>query len=479
MKGSRTQAALRTVPVLMLVAGIVLTMHCPKPNLPPDVPDPPSGVTHGIVGTSYEFSAFAVDPEGGELSIRFDWGDGDTSGWSAFAPSGDTVTMSHSWTGPGEYPVRAQARSRADFGSEWSEPLVVRIIGEPGTLRWRYETGGEVISCPAIGDDGTVYVGSEDSCLYAINPDGSLKWRYRTDDLVSSSPSIGDDGTVYVASGKREQPGYLYAVNPDGTPRWRYDTNGRVYSAPSIGADGTIYIGTAYPDTSLLAINPDGTLKWRYEVSHAIRAAPAIAADGTVYVGSSRYLYAVNPDGTLKWSHRLDTSTGLSIAIAADGAVYVVADGLYAVNPDGSRRWHVRGETSGSTLAVATDGTVYFGLTLDVLCAFSPDGSLKWWFDTGGLPGVRSVHSSAVAADGTVYVSSADLCLWALGPDGTPRWRYETKMFVFRPAIGPDGTVYVALGNNLDAIYGDSPLADSPWPKYGSDSRNTGRVRRP
>jgi hypothetical protein len=36
---------------------------------------------------------------------------------------------------------------------------------------WEFETGRYVISSPAIGSDGTVYVGSSDNKLYAIKTD--------------------------------------------------------------------------------------------------------------------------------------------------------------------------------------------------------------------------------------------------------------------------------------------------------------------
>jgi len=36
---------------------------------------------------------------------------------------------------------------------------------EPGNLKWKYETGGYVKSSPAIGPEGTVYVGSYDNYL--------------------------------------------------------------------------------------------------------------------------------------------------------------------------------------------------------------------------------------------------------------------------------------------------------------------------
>ena len=48
------------------------------------------------------------------------------------------------------------------------------------TLNWNYQTDGIVYSSPAVGNDGTIYIGSTDRYLYALNPDGMLKWRYQT-----------------------------------------------------------------------------------------------------------------------------------------------------------------------------------------------------------------------------------------------------------------------------------------------------------
>jgi hypothetical protein len=47
------------------------------------------------------------------------------------------------------------------------------------TLKWSYVTGGVIHSSPALGADETIYVGSNDYKLYAINPNGTLKWSYR------------------------------------------------------------------------------------------------------------------------------------------------------------------------------------------------------------------------------------------------------------------------------------------------------------
>ena len=72
-----------------------------------------------------------------------------------------------------------------------------------------------VESSPAIGSDGTVYVGSWDKKLYAINGKTGVKlWEFETGKSqrgVASSPAIGPDGTVYVGSYDNN----LYAIKTD------------------------------------------------------------------------------------------------------------------------------------------------------------------------------------------------------------------------------------------------------------------------
>jgi len=70
-----------------------------------------------------------------------------------------------------------------------------------GALKWSFPTGGNLQSSPAIGSDGTVYVGSWDKHVYALNGvTGALKWTQVTGDLVVSSPAIASDGSIYVDS---------------------------------------------------------------------------------------------------------------------------------------------------------------------------------------------------------------------------------------------------------------------------------------
>jgi len=56
--------------------------------------------------------------------------------------------------------------------------------------------------------------------------------------LIRVQYSVGSDGTIYAGTGN----GFLIAINPDGTLKWRYDTGGSsIECSPAIGSDGTIY----------------------------------------------------------------------------------------------------------------------------------------------------------------------------------------------------------------------------------------------
>ena len=345
--------------------------------------------------------------------------------------------------------------------------------------KWTFATGNAVYSSPAIAADGTVYVGSDDGNLYAVNPNGSQKWMYAANFPVTSSPAIGADGTIYVGLGTA-----LYAINPaDGTPKWSYATAGAVLSSPASsttagGANGPIYVGS--DDGNLWAFNPDGSLLWASAAGGAVLSSPAIGADGTIFVGSyDKNLYAINPaDGSKKWVSATGGLIFSSPAIGADGTIYAGSDdgNLYAVNPaNGVKKWtFVTAESVHGSPAISANGaTVYVGSDGGNLYAVnSADGSRAWAF-----PAVDGVYSSpAVGADGTIYVGGDNGTLYAVNPNGTQKWAFATAdPMESSPAIGSDGTVYAGgFDGNLYAVPGTTPLAVSAWPKFHRDLRNSG-----
>ncbi len=97
----------------------------------------------------------------------------------------------------------------AASNTEATKPEPTKAKATVGGELWEFETGGGVSSSPAIGSDGTVYVGSMDAKLYAVNGKSGVNlWEFETGGIVLSSPAIGSDGTVYVGSTDKK----LYAI---------------------------------------------------------------------------------------------------------------------------------------------------------------------------------------------------------------------------------------------------------------------------
>jgi outer membrane protein assembly factor BamB len=368
----------------------------------------------------------------------------------------------------------------------------------PGKLKWSYETGGNVHTTPAIGSDGSIYIGSKDNKLYAINPDGTEKWNFTTGDKIRwSSAAIGSDGTIYVGSHDTK----LYAINPDGTEKWNFTTGVQVDSPPAIGSDGTIYFGS--DNCKLYAINPDGTEKWNFTTGGLVKTAPAIGLDGTIYICSwDHKLYAINPNGTEKWSFTTGSDARTWPAIGSDGTIYFGStdNNLYAINPDGTEKWNfTTGSGMWSSPAIGSDGTIYLGSYDNKLYAINPDGTEKWNFATGGV-----VYSSpAISSEGTIYFSSNVVPtvskLFAIYPDGSEKWNFTLGGTpISSPAIGSDGTIYIGsdfniTGGKLYAIgrvtlpdlwvtssdivfYPDSPVVNGTSVKINATIHNVGTM---
>jgi len=314
-------------------------------------------------------------------------------------------------------------------------------------LKWTFATGNNIFSAPSMAVDGTIYFGSYDNNLYALNPNGTKKWAFTTGGQIESTPAIGADGTIYVESDN------IYAINPDGTRKWVFTSAYGGSSSPAIASDGTIYIGSN--DDCLYALNPNGTNKWTFHTTDSVESSPAVGADGTIYVGAAdHHFYAINPDGSPKWSFLSAGLVSSSPSIGVDGTIYLwQEDGkLYAFNSDGSVKWTCAGITSSNnwySLAIGADGTIYSGSTDGSLYAINPNGTKKWAFSPFAPGGTYFAANPVIGADGTIYISLAFGnkstgvyygSQYAVNPNGTQKWAFASGGWF--PSIGADGTIY-------------------------------------
>jgi len=90
-------------------------------------------------------------------------------------------------------------------------------IASSGSLEWSYATGSYVTAASVDSGDVIHFV-SRNGNIYSINSDCTLEWSYSTgDQIVYSFPAIGSDGTIYV--GSMDSNLYaIYADTPTSTP---------------------------------------------------------------------------------------------------------------------------------------------------------------------------------------------------------------------------------------------------------------------
>jgi len=93
----------------------------------PNKPEPPIGSSSGKINEEYTYSAYTTDPNGDDLFYFFDWSDGSDSGWQGPFQSGETCTVSHTWSEKGSYEIKVKAKDIYDLESAWSDPLIVSM----------------------------------------------------------------------------------------------------------------------------------------------------------------------------------------------------------------------------------------------------------------------------------------------------------------------------------------------------------------
>jgi hypothetical protein len=168
-----------------------------------------------------------------------------------------------------------------NYGSSAGGVLFALTSG--GTLIW---SSPVFAGTPAVTPSGIIYVISLNrETLFALNSAGILQWQVSVPfPSEFTLPAVAANGTIYVGTSNMG----LWAIDPTGKTIWTTNPGGNPYflAPPSLGSDGTIYI--AY--SSLYAVNPSSTLKWSTPLCGGEAGViagldePVIGLDGTIYM---------------------------------------------------------------------------------------------------------------------------------------------------------------------------------------------------
>jgi parallel beta-helix repeat protein len=80
-----------------------------------------SGLSAGGNGILFNFTVNATDPEGDQIYYKWDWGDGNVTGWLGPFNSSEPFATSYTWASDGNYSIRVKAKDIGGGESNWSE----------------------------------------------------------------------------------------------------------------------------------------------------------------------------------------------------------------------------------------------------------------------------------------------------------------------------------------------------------------------
>ncbi len=369
------------------------------------------------------------------------------------------LTLSHNWWQGAE---AAEAASRIHDRGE--DPQIGTVGITPAgqwiegsgprddlslTPLWRRETGGFVDALSA-GDDDTLYAGSWDGTLRALDLNGSVLWTRPLGDVIDAAPAVQDD-RLFVQNWERRVyaldrdngeilwqwsyppsaaddhrqgalvtrgdlllvptwNGTLYALSlGNGDPRWSLDLGAALRAAPSLDAEA-LWIGNVHGE--VFKIGPAGEILYRSGLGAAVLTPAAISDGGPVFLTRDGVLTALAHDGAVLWRKELGEVCFYAAPVLTGDSMFVATAGgsLWKIDVrNGSVLWRAHLSGAGYATPVVHGGRVYVGDNEGTLQVFNADsGGLLVKQDLPaaiqGGPVIRGEFLAVGVRDGVVHL---------------------------------------------------------------------------
>lgn len=348
----------------------------------------------------------------------------------------------------------------------------VYSLSATGSSRWKFLTGMEIRTTPALAADGTLYVGSDK--LYALDSaTGGLKWAFDAGGHVSS-PNIGPDGTIYFGVSNSESGAGIYAVHGIAPladtpwPKFQHDAQHRGRQVTS----GAAVVTRPPPDRWAAVDAPTAfsfysptvrplQVQWRFNgedipgaTNEALKIERVRFEDAGLYsvLISNQFGGDLSAEALLNVGYSLHTRTNGrgTIQIGPDLAVYPTNTVVQlAATPHAPRAflgWQGTVASPSNVLTVTLTTNYQLTANFEFIA-----GDKMWEFST---PGYEISATPAIGPDGTLYVTGADARMFALDPlTRRAKWQSAPAISVFQaPALSFDGILYVPGGSNIFAL---------------------------
>lgn len=424
--------------------------------------DPQNGGFHtGLVTEAYGTN---INIPAGNLSVVIDAQDQAQAGdGGPAAHAASNLTAAHTTRFLWQYDVGRNLSGLAVHPdgdliatSDAGTDTVYALAPDAPTLRWKFGGAaglGPVTAAPVIGagdaQGAPIYVASRGKSVYALASDGGVLWH--ADNLGNfavtpalASSSVGEQ--VVAPSSDSATTSHLYAVSDGGVAASALSDDVDNFSSPVV-LDGGVYFGTAKGISRHLV--GDGSV------------GAAVNYHGT----AGQYFGLVSDGQSVYGQQRNGNTTGAGTLVKLDAAATQV--------------WATALARAGiGEPAFGLDGKLLFGDNNSGLFSTDPATGVATSYLTLG----NTARSITFGSDGHLYtprsggyfeVHEGKQLSWVVDPNQTS---------ILRAAVMDcQGRLFLAAGsNNTGVIYAvitdDKGLADTAWPTWRRDSRNSGNT---
>ena len=283
-----------------------------------------------------------------------------------------------------------------------------------GVFKWAKTLGAWVTSSPCYAN-GLVYVGCEDSYLYAFDTTGILKWSANTGRPIERFSPVVSNGVVFINNDK-----FAIAYNAvTGAEKWKFDVKTYPSNISGIYTGLTLANNTIYLNCNVIyALNAEtGAVKWTSGTTYYnVYMKPKVVNNKlyTFYYNNWDFMALDASNGSLIWKkHIYSTGNGISVNVY-DRLVYFYNEGLTVMDTlNGDIKWtsgggnDSRSHQAGSS-PVISDGFIHLVSGGGVIVRDALTGAFNYQ-EYGRAGDVAILEGDVTVLNGFSYYGTRDV----------------------------------------------------------------------
>lgn len=207
-----------------------------------------------------------------------------------------------------------------------------------GNVLWTFK-GNHAFWATPVSDGKTVFATSMDHFLYALNlSDGTVKWKTDMGGPLVSRPLLTEDGTLYIGTLNNA----VYAVKAeDGSVLWQQTLKSSVWAVPVKIAD-RLYLGDQAGNIYLIKV-ADGSLIQTIEIGSPILGSGVVIGDKLAFGDEKGELILIGINGERAWTRSLTGKIYSNLVYSGDQLYVLTTKGdqpLHAFDANGNEIWN-------------------------------------------------------------------------------------------------------------------------------------------